>query len=73
MSYYEQLSTLIHDLRNPLNTISVNAELARLQLQKSQDPEAVMQCLNKIINECQKCSQVLTDVSHPPDDNDTND
>ena len=63
MSYHEQLSTLIHDLRNPLNTISVNAELARLQIQKSQDPEAVLQCLSKIINECQKCSQVLADVS----------
>jgi signal transduction histidine kinase len=66
MSYYEQLATLIHDLRNPLNTISVNAELARLQLQKSQDPQAVMNCLDKIINECQKCSQVLTEVSQPP-------
>lgn len=72
MSYYEQLSTLIHDLRNPLNTISVNAELARLQLQKSQDPQAVIQCLNKIINECQKCSQVLTEVSHPPDEHKDN-
>lgn len=69
MSYHEQMSTLIHDLRNPLNTISVNAELARLQLQKSQDPAIVIQSLDKIINECQKCSQMLTEVSQSPDEN----
>ena len=37
-----RLDRLVHDARGPLNTISVNAEVARLLIQKSAPPEGIL-------------------------------
>ncbi len=60
----DELSALIHGLRNPLNNISLYAELARLKLQDQQDIFAAAQALEKIIAECQRCGELLAEV-HP--------
>jgi signal transduction histidine kinase len=55
----EVLSKVAHDLRNPLNSISMNAELVKLKLQRSGDPEQVVAYLDRILQECRNCGAVL--------------
>ncbi|MCR6651859.1 MAG: histidine kinase [Cellvibrionaceae bacterium] len=55
-------SALIHDIRNPLNTISINAELGKLTLQKTGDVAKAIQIFETIIAECQLCSKRITEL-----------
>lgn len=55
----ETLSQIAHDLRNPLNSISMNAELIKLKLQRAGDPEDVVTYVDRILQECKNCGQVL--------------
>ncbi|MCA9757655.1 MAG: histidine kinase [Candidatus Eisenbacteria bacterium] len=54
---------LVHDLRNPLNSISMTAELAKLQLMQGEAAEAVAGNLDAIIRICRSCSTQLDEVS----------
>lgn len=54
-----RLEKLVHDVRNPLNSISVNAELAKVLLSRPDSTEQVLQALDTIILECRKCNDVL--------------
>jgi signal transduction histidine kinase len=58
----ESLKSLIHDLRNPLNSISVSAELAKLQISAGKNPNDVLVSLDRILNECRNCSHILEGV-----------
>lgn len=49
----------VHDLRNPLNTISINAELGKLTLERTGDIRKAISIFDTILAECQQCSQVL--------------
>lgn len=49
----------IHDIRNPLNNISVNAELGKLTLARTGDADKVMQILDLILKECRDCSDEI--------------
>jgi hypothetical protein len=49
----------LHDARGPLNTISVNAELAKLLAQKAGATDNIINALNTILSECQRCNQIL--------------
>lgn len=49
----------VHDLRNPLNTISINAELGKLTLERTGDIRKAISIFETILVECQQCSQVL--------------
>ena len=53
------VSQLIHDIRNPLNTISINAELGKLTLSRTGDIEKATQAYDVIISECRRCSEQL--------------
>lgn len=53
---------LLHDVRNPLNTISVNAELGKLVLQRGGDIDKALQIFDSILKECQQCSGNLRDL-----------
>ncbi|MEX1034279.1 MAG: histidine kinase dimerization/phospho-acceptor domain-containing protein [Cellvibrionaceae bacterium] len=53
------LSQIAHDLRNPLNSISMNAELVKLKLQQSGDSEQVITYLDRILQECKNCGALL--------------
>jgi len=64
----EVLSKVAHDLRNPLNSISMNAELVKLKLQRAGDTEQVIAYLDRILQECRNCSSVLeTSIRDPKD------
>lgn len=49
----------VHDLRNPLNTISINAELGKLTLERTGDIRKAISIFETILAECQQCSRVL--------------
>ncbi|WP_372760140.1 histidine kinase [Pseudoalteromonas sp.] len=58
------LNQLVHDARAPLNRISMNAELIKLVLENDLPKEKALEALNKIIANCQQCSdslQIITD------------
>jgi len=59
------LSRAAHQLRNPLNSISINAELARLQLQKHQDPSEILLSIDRILQECKHCATLLNELNPP--------
>ncbi len=59
----EQLAEVAHRIRNPLNTISVNAELARLQIERHQDAEKILLSLNRILQGCKDCSAQLDSLT----------
>jgi signal transduction histidine kinase len=49
----------VHDLRNPLNTISVNAELGKLTLERTGDIRKAISVFEVILAECHRCSDLL--------------
>ncbi len=53
------VSRLIHDIRNPLNTISVNAELGKLVLSRQGDLQQATSAFDMILSECRRCSEQL--------------
>lgn len=55
-------NSLIHDIRNPLNTIAMNAELGKLSLQTQADITKAISIFDTILKECQVCSERLTDL-----------
>jgi signal transduction histidine kinase len=52
--------TLLHDIRNPLNGIAMNAELAKLILQTTGDTTKALTALDTILKNCQLCSEQLS-------------
>ncbi|HEX7763237.1 MAG TPA: histidine kinase dimerization/phospho-acceptor domain-containing protein [Cellvibrio sp.] len=54
----------VHDLRNPLNTISVNAELGKLTLERTGDIRKAISIFDTILAECRQCSQLLEGLQH---------
>lgn len=56
------LNELVHDARAPLNRISMNAELIKLVLENDMPKEKALEALNKIISNCQQCSESLQKI-----------
>lgn len=59
----DNLRTMIHDARGPLNRISMNAELVKLVLENDLPREKAVDALNKIVAACQDCSDKLQAIS----------
>ena len=59
----EPLNKLVHDARAPLNRISMNAELIKLVLENDMPVEKALAALDKIIVNCQACSDSLQLIS----------
>lgn len=51
---------LLHDVRNPLNTISMSAELGKLTLERTGDIDKAAEIFASILRECRSCSDMLT-------------
>lgn len=58
----EQYNHLIHEIRNPLNCISMNAELGKLTLERTGDVEKARAIFDTILRECRRCSDHLSDL-----------
>ncbi len=52
----------IHDLRNPLNTISINAELGKLTLERTGDVRKAISIFDTILTECHHCGNILDEL-----------
>lgn len=53
------VNTLIHDIRNPLNRISMQAEMVKLVLEHDMPKEKALDALDKILVACQDSSAAL--------------
>lgn len=60
----QPLSALRHELRNQLNTISVNAELIKLLASQPDNSDRILACAERILAECSACAELLTDSSN---------
>lgn len=49
----------IHDVRNPLNSISMNAEYIKLALDQGLNNDKVVQSVERILEDCKRCSEAL--------------
>jgi signal transduction histidine kinase len=54
----------VHDLRNPLNTISINAELGKLTLERTGDVRKAIAIFETILAECRQCSSILESLKN---------
>lgn len=63
MNNNESLRKMVHDARAPLNRISMNAELVKLVLENDMPKEKALAALDKIIANCQQCSEQLQQIS----------
>lgn len=50
---------LLHTIRNQLNNISINTELAKLQIRQQHAEEAILASLDKISEACKECAEEL--------------
>ena len=50
----------LHELRNIVNAISMNTEVAKLKIENSQSNQEVFENLNRILNECKKFSSIVS-------------
>ena len=57
------LNELVHYARAPLNRISMNAELIKLVLENDMPKDKALAALDKIIANCQACSDSLQLIS----------
>ena len=62
MSAPANLDQVIHDLRNPLNNISMYAELGKMQAQQGATAEKLLQTFETIVAQCQRCSSLLEEL-----------
>lgn len=57
-----ELKRLLHEVRDPLNNISIHAELGKLKLDRGSDLNEVYQLIDIIINECVLCSSRIDEL-----------
>ncbi len=56
MDSKDNSNRLIHNVRNPLNNISLNAELGKLTLERTGDIGRAIHIFEVILLECRTCS-----------------
>ena len=59
------LSKLVHDIRNELNAIVMNAELARMLVQQQGPGEAAVKALEVILDKSSSCDRLLEEMQGP--------
>lgn len=60
-----ELTKQVHDIRKPLNRISMQAELIKLVLENNLPPQKAIEAVDKILQSCQDCSQLLENLLDP--------
>jgi len=60
-----ELAKQVHDIRKPLNRISMQAELIKLVLENNLPPQKAIEAVDKILQSCQDCSALLEQLSEP--------
>ena len=47
-----------HEIKNPINSMLMNVELARLLMQQGSDLDAVERCLSRVLDDCRRCADI---------------
>jgi len=58
----DKLNQQIHDIRKPLNIISMQAELIRMINESGSNQNKIEDAANKIIQNARQCSELLQDM-----------
>lgn len=59
----EQLNTLVHDARKPLNHISMHAEIIKILSEDAAKNSEISDAANKIIAASKACSELLQQIA----------
>lgn len=54
-----RVDKLVHDVRGALNSISMNAELAKMLSQQQSSQEKIQHCIRVILRECGACNTLM--------------
>ncbi len=63
-------NSIIHDIRNPLNSIAMNAELGKLVLESGGDTTKAVCAFETILEACRTCSEQLVALKRDIEDTD---
>lgn len=58
----QSIPQLVHDSRNQLNRISVQAELVKMLVENNADPQKIHSALDKILHACEACGEKLNEI-----------
>lgn len=57
-----EFNNFIHSVRNPLNSISLHAELGKMLLDENASSEKIKHAFSVILEQCSSCEQILTEM-----------
>ena len=59
----EELAIVRHELRNQVNNITINAELVKMQLESGVDVVKIVETVERILAQSQRCSDYLDELN----------
>ncbi|WJG09207.1 histidine kinase dimerization/phospho-acceptor domain-containing protein [Aliiglaciecola sp. LCG003] len=57
-----EFNQFIHSVRNPLNSISLHAELGKMLIENQASTEEIKHAFTVILQQCKCCEQVIGDM-----------
>lgn len=63
MNEKKSINTIVHDVRNPLNTIVMNAELGKILAAQQSLPEEIVNIFETILSEAEKAAIELSQLT----------
>lgn len=66
----DDINKIIHDIRNPLNNIAINAELAKLLVEQGGDKQRIIGSIEQIMQQCKNCALSIDNLKRVMDSND---
>jgi light-regulated signal transduction histidine kinase (bacteriophytochrome) len=57
-----EFNKFIHSVRNPLNSISLHAELGKMLLEEQANSEKIKHTFAVILEQCSCCEKILTEM-----------
>ena len=63
------LDKFVHNIRNPLNSITLNAELGKVLIDGQVSPEKIKQVVSTILQQCKNCDDILSELRHKSSNN----
>jgi signal transduction histidine kinase len=68
--YPRPLNKFIHDVRNPLNSISLHAELGKILVSDKASNQQIKHAFSVILEQCKVCETLLTQQRIKNDESD---
>ena len=58
----EEVDGFIHNTLNPLNSITLHAELGKMLVEENASNEQIKEIFSVILQQCASCEQILTEM-----------